>query len=63
MNVLQRISAAAAIALAMTATGALAAPQSTGSIQLAAAKTSSMAGHKTIQPVKSTPRKKSRCYG
>lgn len=62
MNVLQRISAAAAIALAMTATGALAAPQSTGSIQLASAKTPSTAGHKTIQPVKSTPRKKSRCY-
>lgn len=63
MNVLQRISAAAAIALAMTATGAVAEPQSTASIQLAAAKTQSTAGHKTIQPVKSTPRKKSRCYG
>jgi hypothetical protein len=63
MNFLQRISAAAAIALTMTATGALAAPQSTASIQMVAAKTQSTAGHKTIQPVKSTPRRKSRCYG
>ena len=63
MKSLQRACGAALIALAVMTTGALAESQSAVTIQLVAAKTQSTAGNKTIQPVKSTPRKKSRCYG
>jgi hypothetical protein len=63
MKSLQRACGAVLIAFAAMTTAALASPQPAGSIHLAAAKTQSAAGHKTIQPVKSTPRKKSRCYG
>ena len=63
MRSLQRACGAAVIAFAALTTGALAGTQSMAQVQLAAAKAQSAAGHKSIQPAKSAPRKKSRCYG
>ena len=63
MKSLQQACGVALIALAVMTTGSLAESRSGVSVELAAAKTQSTPGNKTIQPVKSTPRKKSRCYG
>lgn len=63
MRSLQRACGAVVIAFAAMTTGALAGAQSAGQVQLAAAKAQSPAGHKSLQPAKGTPRKKSRCYG
>jgi hypothetical protein len=62
MKILQRACGVAVIAFAAMTTGALAEPQSAAPVEMAAAKAQST-GHKTIQPGKSTPRKKSRCFG
>ena len=60
----QRTCGAAMIAFAALMIGAPAEAPAANSVQLAAAtKVRGTPGHKTIQPVKSTPRKKSRCYG